>query len=196
MLLYMFIFSLLGTQLFSNKQFFCDQSGNPQAVAMCPPGVPLLACPALPHCYAPCTQEQAGTWIMYANGMFGGPVDATVSNGYPEQDGTRYLLGGLCRAYPQLADHLAGGSPQPALAVGSTAVHTANATFLVDLGIAFLPQARPSRQGTAGPARRAPPGAAHAIRRARRTAAGCPPALLTGAAAAHGARACRRTSRT
>ena len=74
--LYMFIFALLGQQLFSHELLFCDLSGVPSAAPMCPPGEDVMACPDVQHCYAPCDQAQADTWITYSNNVWGGPPDA------------------------------------------------------------------------------------------------------------------------
>ena len=117
--LYMFIFALLGQQLFGFKQMFCDVTGVPTAKSRCRPGLD-LPCPEHYHCFAPCLASQNGSWVTYADPLYlATPPDAAVAGGFPDFDGSRYNLGGgLCVEYP--GDH--GGSQ-----------------WLVDLGKAYRP---------------------------------------------------------
>lgn len=114
--LYMFTFAILGQQLFSFKLSFCDVTGVPGAEPLCPPGE---SCGDYRNCFVPCDASQNGTWITYANPIFGGVPDAATITGFPAFDGSRYALGGLCRAY-----RAAPADPP---------------SFLVDLGQSYRP---------------------------------------------------------
>ena len=97
----MFVFALLGQQLFSHNLFFCDLTGVPAAQPLCPPGVAIMDCPDVPQCYVPCSAMQAGSWVTYSNPVYGGNSDTLQINGYPYFDGSRYALGGLCLPYKE-----------------------------------------------------------------------------------------------
>jgi hypothetical protein len=61
LLLVVFVFALMGTQLFGYKLRFCSADG---AAPLCPPGMDAAAdCPAHPDCYVPCDAARAGSWI-------------------------------------------------------------------------------------------------------------------------------------
>ncbi|GLC45300.1 Caveolin-2 [Pleodorina starrii] len=62
MLLFLFIASLIGGQLFGYKFMFCDYVEG--ASAVCPPGQEVWGeCPNYFHCYLPCGADQYGSWI-------------------------------------------------------------------------------------------------------------------------------------
>lgn len=84
-----------------------------------------MECPEVLHCFTPCTAAQNATWVTYANGFFGGPLDRMDSSGFPFFDGARYTLGGMCAEYrhPAAASAGAGGA--------------APGAFLVDLGLSY-----------------------------------------------------------
>ena len=134
LLLHLFIFALLGQQLFSFYLDFCDATGVPGATTLCPPG---LSCGSHFDCFAPCSPAQAGVWITYqenvtnyGNPLLGSmlaPVDAVLQNGFPVFDGTRYTLGGLCLAYQQ------GAPPGAPVPPGGSAV------YLTRLGPSYTP---------------------------------------------------------
>ena len=119
LLLYMFIFALLGQQLFSFQLSFCDFTGVSSAAAICPPGQSCSEAASRPSCYAPCDATQAGMWVLYSNPGYGGLPDGATLGFYPDFDATRNSLGGLCKAY--------GGN------------ETAAPTYLVELGLAYVP---------------------------------------------------------
>ena len=94
LMLFIFIFDLLGMQLFGYKFIFCDSYGVAGAEPLCPPGVGSSACPKRRDCYAPCDATQAGAWVTYGDPGFGdvtaqGPCAAYVGDG--DGDETTYL---------------------------------------------------------------------------------------------------------
>ena len=94
LMLFIFIFDLLGMQLFGYKFIFCDWYGVAGAEPLCPPGVGSSACPKRRDCYAPCDATQAGAWVTYGDPGFGdvtaqGPCAAYVGDG--DGDETTYL---------------------------------------------------------------------------------------------------------
>ena len=61
LLLVVFVFALMGMQLFGHQLAWCAAPG---AVQVCPPGLdPAAACPAHPDCYVACGAEQEGDWF-------------------------------------------------------------------------------------------------------------------------------------
>ena len=69
--LFIFIFDLLGLQLFGYEFVFCDSYGVDGAAPTCPPSVAETACPNRKDCYVACKASQVGTWIEYASGATG-----------------------------------------------------------------------------------------------------------------------------
>ena len=62
LLLFIFIFALLGMQFFGYKFYFCDYTDVP-AEALCPPGVDPKLCPGHRDCYVRCDQADVGSWL-------------------------------------------------------------------------------------------------------------------------------------
>lgn len=61
LLLLVFVFALMGLQIFGHKLMWCDVEG---AVPLCPPGLrPEADCPPHPDCYVACSAAQAFTWF-------------------------------------------------------------------------------------------------------------------------------------
>lgn len=61
LLLLVFVFALMGMQLFGYKLRFCDADG---AQPFCPPGLdPAADCPAHPDCYVACSASLEGQWF-------------------------------------------------------------------------------------------------------------------------------------
>ena len=63
--LFIFIFDLLGMQLFGYKFIFCDSYEVMDASPTCPPGMAAEACPNRRDCYAPCSATQANQWVVF-----------------------------------------------------------------------------------------------------------------------------------
>jgi len=83
LLLFIFIFSLLGMQLFGYMFIFCEFTGIDDATSTCPYGED---CPSHPDCYVPCdAATQGGLWVDYLSNELG-------SFGEPS-------AGGMCRTY-------------------------------------------------------------------------------------------------
>ena len=81
LLLFIFIFDLLGMQLFGYQFIFCDSYGVESAEPLCPPGAD--DCPTREDCYAPCPAAMADFWVTF---------DAETG------------AGGLCKAYADSED--------------------------------------------------------------------------------------------
>jgi uncharacterized membrane protein len=81
LLLFIFIFDLLGMQLFGYQFIFCDSYGVDSAEPLCPPGAD--DCPTREDCYAPCPAAMADFWVTF---------DADTG------------AGGLCKAYADSED--------------------------------------------------------------------------------------------
>ena len=62
LLLFVFIFALLGMQFFGYKFYFCDYTGV-DAEALCPPGVDPSLCPGHRDCYVRCDSSDIGQWL-------------------------------------------------------------------------------------------------------------------------------------
>ena len=62
LLLFVFIFALLGMQFFGYKFYFCDYTGV-DAEALCPPGVDPNLCPGHRDCYVRCDSSDIGQWL-------------------------------------------------------------------------------------------------------------------------------------
>ena len=62
LLLFIFIFALLGMQFFGYKFYFCDYTGV-DAEALCPPGVDPSLCPGHRDCYVRCDASDIGKWL-------------------------------------------------------------------------------------------------------------------------------------
>jgi hypothetical protein len=61
LLLFVFVFALMGMQLFGYNFSTCDIGG---ATMLCPPGLdPVVDCPNHYDCYVPCQDSTAGTWF-------------------------------------------------------------------------------------------------------------------------------------
>ena len=69
--LFIFIFDLLGMQMFGYKFIFCDSYETEGAEPMCPPGVRSQDCPKRRDCYADCAAPQVDQWITFASGASG-----------------------------------------------------------------------------------------------------------------------------
>lgn len=74
LLLFLYIFALMGMQLFGYSFSSCSVSGAQQ---LCPPGVDITDCPSYPDCYVPCSDSQVFSWFSMP-GERGSP-DATVT---------------------------------------------------------------------------------------------------------------------
>ncbi|GLI71626.1 hypothetical protein VaNZ11_016896 [Volvox africanus] len=71
MLLFLFISSLIGMQLFGYEFMFCDYVEGAKAV--CPPGQRVWGeCPNHFYCYLPCSKEQNGTWVDAPGSFYNG----------------------------------------------------------------------------------------------------------------------------
>ena len=68
LLLFIFIFDLLGMQLFGYKFIFCDSYDVSDASPRCPPGIASESCPNRRDCYAPCSAAQANQWVVFNEG--------------------------------------------------------------------------------------------------------------------------------
>jgi uncharacterized membrane protein YgcG len=108
--LFIFIFDLLGMQMFGYQFIFCDSYDVEGATPMCPPGVLSADCPKRRDCYAPCAAPQVDQWITF--GSDGGGA------------------GGLCSAFPGGGGGDGGG--------GGGAV--AAATYMARLGRSDQPR--------------------------------------------------------
>ena len=64
LLLFIFIFDLLGMQLFGYQFIFCDSYGVESAEPLCPPGMG-DACPTRDECYAACPAAMADAWVAF-----------------------------------------------------------------------------------------------------------------------------------
>jgi len=85
LLLFIFIFSLLGMQLFGYMFIFCDIYGLENADYMCPYGMK-DDCPSHYDCYVPCYKPlQEGLWVDYLSNELGDFQEASI--------------GGMCRTY-------------------------------------------------------------------------------------------------
>lgn len=71
LLLFIFIFSLLGMQLFGYEFIFCDGVGLDEAVKQCPAGL-ADTCPKHFDCYAPCNKDLVGQWVDFTDAGVGG----------------------------------------------------------------------------------------------------------------------------
>ena len=74
LLLFMFIFALLGMQLFGYEFVFCDEYGLDEAGgarATCPAGLTDV-CPKHFDCYAPCDASLVGQWVTFDDSGAGG----------------------------------------------------------------------------------------------------------------------------
>ena len=61
LLLFLFVFALMGMQLFGYNFSMCDLD---EATMLCPPGLdPVADCPSHFDCYVPCQQPEVGTWF-------------------------------------------------------------------------------------------------------------------------------------
>ena len=69
--LFIFIFDLLGLQLFGYEFVFCDSYDVEGAAPSCPPNVLETSCPNRKDCYVGCESAQADTWIAYDSGATG-----------------------------------------------------------------------------------------------------------------------------
>jgi len=87
LLLFIFIFSLLGMQLFGYQFIFCDDYGVDGAEAICPPG-DTSDCPDHYNCFVPCVEDQVGSWVTYPAPVE--PFDASA--------------GGYCSTYTETED--------------------------------------------------------------------------------------------
>jgi len=67
LLLFIFIFSLLGMQLFGYAFIFCDHIGLEDAVKQCPAGL-ADTCPKHFDCYVPCDPVLENQWITFHEG--------------------------------------------------------------------------------------------------------------------------------
>ena len=64
LLLFIFIFDLLGMQLFGYRFIFCDSYGVEGAEPLCPPGAE-EHCPTREDCYAACPAAMAEAWVSF-----------------------------------------------------------------------------------------------------------------------------------
>ena len=64
LLLFIFIFDLLGMQLIGYQFIFCDSYGVESAEPLCPPGMG-DACPTRDECYAACPAAMADAWVAF-----------------------------------------------------------------------------------------------------------------------------------
>jgi len=71
LLLFIFIFSLLGMQLFGFQFIFCDHIGLEDAEKQCPAGL-ADTCPKHFDCYVPCEKSLVGEWVEFTEAGFGG----------------------------------------------------------------------------------------------------------------------------
>jgi hypothetical protein len=61
LLLLVFVFALMGMQIFGYRLRWCAVDG---AAPLCPPGLdPAADCPAHPDCFVPCDAARAGSWL-------------------------------------------------------------------------------------------------------------------------------------
>ncbi|GIL88323.1 hypothetical protein Vretifemale_16288 [Volvox reticuliferus] len=71
MLLFLFISSLVGMELFGYEFMFCDYVEGARAV--CPPGQRVWGdCPNHFYCYLPCSDSQNGTWVDAPGSFYNG----------------------------------------------------------------------------------------------------------------------------
>jgi len=71
LLLFMFIFALLGMQLFGFEFVSCEGYGLEESKMNCPAGWNDM-CPKHFDCYAPCPAAQLGEWVTFDDSGFGG----------------------------------------------------------------------------------------------------------------------------
>lgn len=71
LVLFIFIFDLLGMQMFGYEFVFCDSYEVEGAEPTCPLGIASSACPKRRDCYAPCAAAQKDSWMTYASGAQG-----------------------------------------------------------------------------------------------------------------------------
>ena len=70
LLLFMFIFALLGMQLFGYEFIFCDGYGIEGSQKDCPAGMNGV-CPKHFDCYAPCTAAEVNKWVTFGDSAGG-----------------------------------------------------------------------------------------------------------------------------
>mmetsp|Transcript_6417 Transcript_6417/g.22602 ORF Transcript_6417/g.22602 Transcript_6417/m.22602 type:complete len:1664 (+) Transcript_6417:339-5330(+) len=97
LLLFIFIFSLLGMQLFGYAFVYCDETGVDGAGDMCPDGA--IDCPKHEDCYVYCSPPELNSWVTYP----GSAVHGGMCLKYDEKDDGSYkLLARISKsAYPR-----------------------------------------------------------------------------------------------
>ena len=99
LLLYVFIFALMGMQLYGYR---FDSCAAEAAQPTCPPGEGVNdRCPDHFHCYAPCVKQDLGAWVEVEGSAFNGlaycerfPRDGRAPDGW---DGQTYTYLAMAR---------------------------------------------------------------------------------------------------